>query len=126
MTQLAIDFAPGSAVPHSSGVARTPSRQPEALSVASNSDAPGRLKRTTIEERFAKFHSENPHVYMELRVAALGAASRGAKRLSIAKLAEDLRADPRLRTYADDFKINNSYRRPYAELLMKREPELAG
>jgi hypothetical protein len=88
--------------------------------------APSPERKLSIDERFADFHRANPHVYVELRRAALHAVATGATRLSIAKLAEDLRADPLLRTVSADFKINNDFRRPFAELLMKNESSLMG
>lgn len=89
-------------------------------------DAGSNPARGTLEERFAEFHAANPHVYTRLRDAALAQARGGAPRLSIAKLAEELRADHRVKTGGDDFKINNSFRAPYARLLMEREPLLRG
>jgi hypothetical protein len=109
--QLAIDFARGRASSGSS-IARDDVRQrPRALS---------------LDERFDAFHAANPHVFERLRRAALLAVSCGVERLSVAKLAEDLRADPTVATSGDEFKVNNSFRAPYARLLMASDARLAG
>ena len=109
--QLAIDFARGSVGADSLDVARAPARRPRALS---------------LDERFDAFHAANPHVFERLRRAALLAVSCGVERLSVAKLAEDLRADPTVATSGDEFKVNNSFRAPFARLLMASDARLAG
>lgn len=75
---------------------------------------------------FAVFHAENPHVYEHLHRRALAQVRRGVFRGSIARLVEDLRADPLVNTSGDDFKVNNTHRAHYARLLMRNEPELRG
>lgn len=81
---------------------------------------------TPLEERFRAFHADNPHIYRELERVALAELTRGAARLSIAKMAEQLRADYGTSSIGDPFKINNSYRAYYARLLIHRHPELDG
>jgi hypothetical protein len=82
-------------------------------------------RERSIDEAFAAFHAENPHVYAELRMLALRARRRGATRIGIGMLFEVLRWRHTLRTDGDDFKLNNNFRSRYARMLM-REPELAG
>lgn len=79
-----------------------------------------------LEKRFAAFHAENPHIYRELETRATREHERGSARLSIAKLAEQLRADYAVSSAGDAYKINNSYRALYARLLVHRHPALAG
>jgi hypothetical protein len=79
----------------------------------------------TIDEAFARFHEDNPHVYDELRMLALRARRRGATKIGIGMLFEVLRWRQTLRTDGDAYKLNNNYRSRYARMLMA-EPELAG
>ena len=79
----------------------------------------------TIQERFERFHVENPHVYRELALIARRWKSRGHDRGSISMIFEVIRYRAGLRTRSDDFKLNNSFRSRYARLLMAREPDLA-
>lgn len=81
---------------------------------------------TSLEQRFKAFHEANPHVYTALAGRAQYESLHGATRLSIAKLAEQLRADIAVNTTGDEFRINNSFRALYARLLMHRLPMLAG
>lgn len=80
----------------------------------------------TLDQQFAEFHEQNPHVYEMLRRLALDAARHGRK-LGIAMLFEVLRWQYAMNTndQASEFKLNNNYRAFYARLLMEREPELA-
>lgn len=82
-------------------------------------------RERSIDEAFAAFHAENPHVYAELKMLALRARRRGASRIGIGMLFEVLRWRRTLRTDGDDFKLNNNYRSRYARML-NTEPELAG
>lgn len=81
---------------------------------------------TPLEQAFKAFHDENPHIYRELERRSLVEVQHGALRLSIAKMAEQLRADHGTTTEGDPFKINNSYRALYARLLIHRHQQLAG
>lgn len=81
----------------------------------------------TPQERFEKFHSENMHVYVELRKLALDLVDRGHEHIGIAMIWETLRYNYALRTKdASKFKLDNSLRAPYSRLLMANEPRLAG
>lgn len=80
--------------------------------------------QTDLEKAFKAFHEANPHVYTRLEERAIRDA--GSNRLSISKLAEQLRADIGTSTVGDAFKINNSYRALYARLLIHRNPVLDG
>jgi hypothetical protein len=81
---------------------------------------------TPLEQKFKAFHELNPAMHRELERRSLWEVRHGATRLSIAKMAEQLRADPSVTTIGDGFKINNSYRAFYARLLIHRHPELDG
>lgn len=79
-----------------------------------------------IQQRFARFHADNPHVYEELRRMALDLIGQGHRRLSIDMLYQVLRWSA-LRTRSDDsgYKLNDHYRSRYARLLADSVPELA-
>jgi hypothetical protein len=101
----------------------------DALDAApSRADEPSWLAAPTtpLEGKFKAFHEQNPQMYRELERRSVYEASHGAARLSIAKMAEQLRADPSIASIGDAFKINNSYRALYARLLIHRHPELDG
>jgi hypothetical protein len=81
----------------------------------------------TNEERFRRFHKENPKVYLHLREMALQLRARGRKVYSIKTLWEVLRWKIAvLGDFREGWKLNNSYTPFYARELMRREPELAG
>lgn len=96
--------------------------------VPPNSDDPAWLAapQTPLEQRFKAFHEANPQIYRELETRAMREHERGSKRLSIAKLAEQLREDYAVTSVADSYKINNSWRAFYARLLMHRHPAMDG
>ena len=88
---------------------------------------PGDLAGLSIDERFARFHAANPHVYERLKEMARLAKSRGRSRFAIATLFEVLRWERVLSTDTDEsLKLNNNYRALYARLLMAQEPDLEG
>jgi len=79
----------------------------------------------TIQERFEKFHSENPKVYEILVRFAREAKQAGQKKLGVKLLVERARWELMFFTKTDDgFKINNSYTSRYARLIMDQEPDL--
>ena len=83
--------------------------------------------KLTLDQRFSKYHSENLHVYLQLRQLALDLVDVGHERISISRLFEVLRWQHSLRTTDESgFKLNNSYRSRYSRLLMANEPRLAG
>lgn len=78
-----------------------------------------------LEERFAAFHAENPHIASELEERAVRLLRAGRKRIGVKMIVEALRYDWAIRTDAPDYKINNSFASAYARLLIFRRPELA-
>ena len=84
-------------------------------------------RQRSIQERFERFHAENPHVYAGLRRLALAARERGVERIGIEMLYSVLRWEHTLKTNDPaGFKLNDHYTSRYARLLMEREPALAG
>lgn len=103
MSQLAINFAP----------------PPRVEATAPELEA-------THEARFARFHSDNPHVYRRLVDLARSAKARG-KRVGIGMLFEVLRYEFVIETSSDDgFRLNNNHRAFYARAIMANEPDLDG
>jgi len=85
--------------------------------------------RKPLQERFEKFHSENPHVYQTLVFMCKQYQGRDHKdKLGARALVEALRWDWRMRTTRDQDqpKINNDYSALYARLIMESEPDLEG
>lgn len=81
----------------------------------------------SLDEGFAKFHHDNPHIYAALKRIAHRLVATGRRRLSMKMIWEVARHDLMLLTITDDeFKFNNNYTSRYARLLMEREPDLAG
>ena len=85
------------------------------------------LFEATIQERFLRFHADNPHVYDHLVRIIREAQAGGVERLGIGMLWEVLRWKVLLRTVRveGDFKLNDHYRSRYARMIMQNEPDLA-
>lgn len=84
-------------------------------------------KEPTIQEKFEKFHSDNPHVYKVLKRLALEAKQAGKNKIGVDLLVQVARWELIMGTNTNDrFKISNSYTSRYARLLMEQEEELEG
>jgi hypothetical protein len=82
-------------------------------------------RKPTIQERFERFHAENPHVYeMFVRFARQLRARRA--RGSAAMIFERMRWETAITTSDPHFKLNDQYTSRYARLAMAQEPDLAG
>ena len=80
-----------------------------------------------IDDRFARFHHDNPHVYDELVRLARRAKDRGHKTIGIELLFAVIRWERMMSTRdASGFKLNDHYTSRYARMMMEREPDLAG
>jgi hypothetical protein len=77
---------------------------------------------TPLEVQFARFHERNPQVFRALVNRAEQMLSEGKPRIGIAKLFEDVRDDPEIRTRGDAFKLNNNHRAFYARKLIDYDP----
>jgi len=80
----------------------------------------------SIEERFLRFHTANPHVARALARMALDLKRSGVKKVGIARLYERLRWNNLVQTKEDNFKLNNNHRALYSRLIMNKVPELEG
>lgn len=89
-----------------------------------------RASRDNIDAAFLQFHVENPQVYTALVEMARRLKQRGRKRLGMKAMFEVLRYETSLQTNdPSGFKVNNTFTRPYAHLLMAQErcrPECEG
>lgn len=83
-------------------------------------------KELTIAERWADFHHANPQVFEAIHRIADDQRRGGRRRISVNRIFEDLRADPRLWTGDKPYKLNNSYRAFYARELIRRYPVFEG
>jgi hypothetical protein len=79
---------------------------------------------SSLEERFARFHRENPSLYREFERRALALYHAGATRVGIAMIAEAIRYDDAV-ARRGAYKVNNSYRAFYSRMLLHDHPELS-
>ena len=82
------------------------------------------LKPITKAEKFAQFHTDNPHVLAELETLTRELISHGTEKFGIALIYEQLRW--RYLVTQDRHsarKLNNDYRSHYARLIIERHPE---
>lgn len=94
-------------------------------------------KRPSIDQRWAEFHRDNPHVLTEMLRLTRARLERGDTRIGVKALWEELRASlaqtaqRREVPYADfeiphDYKLNNDFTAIYARKLIELEPRLDG
>jgi hypothetical protein len=82
-------------------------------------------RRGTIEERFNRFHRDNPYVYSNLcRLARDYRGRYRLRRFGIGMLFEVLRWEVSMQTSDPNFKLNNDFRAHYARLIARQEPDL--
>lgn len=79
-----------------------------------------------LEERFVRYHRDNPQILDRLRGLALQWHAAGHRKCSAKMLAEVLRWQHGLDdvTTDDDVKLNNSYVSRYARLILQTTPAL--
>jgi hypothetical protein len=82
----------------------------------------------TIQEKFEKYHADNPDVYVLLVKLARQWVAAGHSKLGIKTLIERLRWEFHVTAVrdVDGFKINNNYAPYYARKIMAEYPELDG
>lgn len=79
----------------------------------------------TIDEQWQKFSSENPLVYSEIRRRALRLLAEGYRRWGFELLWNEVRWRRQCRTTGKPFAMNNNYKKPCVEQLVRECPELA-
>jgi hypothetical protein len=89
---------------------------------------PSNIKKRTIEERFAEFHEENPHIYPIILQIILELLSDGRPQVSVKHVYEVVRAmhgTYSLRDINDNpFKLCNDFTSRYARVIREDYPEL--
>lgn len=90
-------------------------------------DIPVDVRKLPIEERFPIWVAANGHLVEYITRRSLGAARRGAKRLSMKAIFEEIRASASVDNGGPvEWRLDNSFTAPMARLLMDRNPELRG
>lgn len=79
----------------------------------------------SLAERFAIFHSTNPHVADALEALAAQWLAAGNRKVGAKALVERLRWESGIRTVGGGYRINNSHVSFYARLLIERHPSWA-
>jgi len=94
--------------------------------VAIFADMP-RSCKSTIEQRFALFHRDNPEIYVELVDLARVAKGHGRTRIGIRHLWEVMRWNRFIKTNRPDgdFKLNDHFHSRYVRLIIAENPDLA-
>jgi hypothetical protein len=81
----------------------------------------------TIDERFDKFHRDNPQIYNLLRLFSISAKNAGFHNYGMKAIFERVRWHIDIETkHSDGFKLSNDYTSRYARLLDREEPQLRG
>ena len=83
-------------------------------------------RRQTIEERFAEWARENPHIIEMYLKYSREVSNSGRRRYGIKAITERVRWHVNVQTNGDEFKINNNHSAPMARLLVKLDPSLEG
>lgn len=87
-----------------------------------HADDPPGIQRPSIQERFERFHAENPEVYrMFCRIAA-AYARKGHKYVSAKDIFEQIRVKVDTR-HEGLWKLNNNFTALYARLFMDQHPD---
>jgi hypothetical protein len=79
----------------------------------------------SLADRFAAFHSSNPHVADALEALAAQWLAAGHRKVGMKALAERCRWESGIQTTGEPWRINNSHVAFYARLLIERRPEWA-
>mgnify|MGYP003466352705 CR=1 FL=1 len=81
---------------------------------------------TTLQQKFDKYHKDNPHVLNALIKMTDDAIAKGHNHLGMDLLFNVLRWESMISTRGDEYKINNSYSSRYVRLIEELRPDLIG
>jgi hypothetical protein len=82
-------------------------------------------KRETIEQRFNRYHKNNPEVYNALVALARDFRQKSHRKIGIKMLFEVLRWNYYLTINTDEeYKLSNDFTAHYARIIMMQEPDL--
>lgn len=84
------------------------------------------MEQVTIQDRFERFHRENPHVYRLFIKFAFELKAAGNAQGSASMIFERLRWEAKTKLTDQVRALNNNYRSRYARLAMDNHPELEG
>lgn len=80
----------------------------------------------SIQERFERFHGENPQVYRAIHWSVMDLELQGHKHYSIDAILHVIRYDRNITTTGRNFKINNDFTSRYARKFMDEFPAYRG
>ena len=81
----------------------------------------------TTDEKFLKFHSDNPYIFQLFVKYSREAKAAGKKHYGIWAIANRIRWHVDIETRSrDGFKVNNNYLSRYARLIAEEYPEFKG
>ncbi len=83
-------------------------------------------KKETIEQRFNRFHSRNPHVYEAIVAICKGLKQANVHEFGMKGIFERMRWEYAIRTQGEKYKLNNIFTSYYSRMVMDREPGFAG
>jgi hypothetical protein len=78
---------------------------------------------TTLQQKFERFHQQNPHVYRHIISLVREARANGVRRIGMSLIIDRIRWDHLIQTKGDTFKINQNYASRYTRLLLDEHPE---
>ena len=81
------------------------------------------LFEPTAEEKFRRYHRDNPHVFQLFKRFANEVRLAGHRRYSAVAIVNRIRWHFSVETKGDSFKMNNNYTAFYARLLVQNYPE---
>jgi len=79
-----------------------------------------------LQEKFDKFHADNPYVWELFKRFTFEAINKGYDNFSVALVAERIRWETLIETSDTDFKLNNNYKAFYARKFHKVFPKYDG
>lgn len=113
-------------VVHAESNQSAPVTLPEPIATGKDPDTDA-YRWSLIQKRFEEFNAKFPDVYDWLVAASRAQLRKGAKRLSIGRLYEQLRAKCRReKLTGEGYEFPNDFRSRYARKMMAENPDLAG
>ena len=83
-------------------------------------------RRETIQQKFTRFHSRNPHVYKAIIDICNGLKQSGINSFGMKGIFERMRWEYAIQTQGEPYKLNNNYTALYARMIMECEAGLRG
>ncbi len=83
------------------------------------------LYRKSLDQKFAEYHADNPHVFAKFVYYADQLKTAGRTRIGAKAVVERIRWDSLVSAIDGEYKINNSYTSRYVRLISSERPDLA-